>query len=104
MIRRDIKSGHVYRVGADCGVPHNFRPIHFRVVSVDPASTWDGMAWLEGYELDRTGQAVARRRIYVIAAGLIDVTDTFPRPARLRPRNAGTATRRLPTDFIGSDR
>lgn len=105
MTRKDIKPGHVYLVGADCGVPHGFRPIYFRVVSVDPKPTYDGMAWLEGYELDRRGLAVARRRIYVIAAGLVDVTDTCPRPARRRPRNAGPSARpRLNTDFIRSTR
>lgn len=105
MNRRDIKSGHVYQVGEACGVPHGFRPIYFRVGSVDPASTWEGMAWLSGYELDQAGRAVEHRRIYVIVAGLVDVTDTCPRPARRRPRNAGPSARpRMSTDFIGSAR
>lgn len=103
MNRDDIRPGRIYHVGADCGVPHGFRPIHFRVIAVGQESTWAGMAFLEGYELDRHGQGVARRRIYVIVAGLVDVTGTYPRVAR-RPRNTPPAATRLSPDLIRSTR
>lgn len=85
MIRDDIRTGRIYHVGADCGVPHGFRPIYFRVIRVDPKATYHGYAWLDGYELDGHGAAVERRSIFVIAAGLKPVGGR-PAPAR-RARN-----------------
>jgi hypothetical protein len=66
----DIRPGDTYLVGAGCGVPHGFRPIRFRVVRVWDWPTWDGAVWMDGYELDDDGDAVERRTIYVLAAGL----------------------------------
>jgi hypothetical protein len=37
----------------------------FRVIRVHDWPTYDGWAWLDGYELDATGDAVARRSIFV---------------------------------------
>jgi hypothetical protein len=42
----------------------------FRVIRVHDWSTCDGWAWLDGYELDATGDAVARRSIFVCLVGL----------------------------------
>ncbi|BCJ55247.1 hypothetical protein Asp14428_67220 [Actinoplanes sp. NBRC 14428] len=42
----------------------------FRIIAVDDRPTYDGWIWLDGYQLDGRGQAVARRRIFVFAAGL----------------------------------
>jgi len=42
----------------------------FRVIRVHDWSTYDGRAWLDGYELDSTGDAVARRSIFVQLRGL----------------------------------
>lgn len=87
------RPGDIVRVGAGCGVPHCFRPIDFRLIRVQPGSTWEGMAFLDGYELDRRGAAVERRTVYVIVAGLRLVTPAaLPVPAvaqRRRPTNAG---------------
>jgi len=49
----------------------------FRVVVVDGRPTYDGWVWLEGFQLDRRGRPVQRRKIFVREAGL--------RPPRLRP-------------------
>lgn len=46
------------------------RPIMFRVIRTLDWTTYDGWAWLEGYELNAAGDAVARRTIFVRLAGL----------------------------------
>jgi hypothetical protein len=42
----------------------------FRVIRVHDWQTYDGWAWLDGYELDSTGEAVERRSIFVELDGL----------------------------------
>ncbi|MFR9777800.1 hypothetical protein ACL02O_17320 [Micromonospora sp. MS34] len=46
------------------------RALTFRVVSVGPELTYTGWSWLTGYVLDRRGQAIGRREIFVQLAGL----------------------------------
>lgn len=46
------------------------RTLLFRVISVDPKPTYAGWAWLTGYALDDTGDAVERREIFVRKDGL----------------------------------
>nr|WP_083802455.1 hypothetical protein [Micromonospora sp. ATCC 39149] len=47
------------------------RPILFRVIRVhEDWHTYHGWLWLDGYEVDAKGAAVARRSIYVRPAGL----------------------------------
>ncbi|MFD6771045.1 hypothetical protein [Micromonospora tulbaghiae] len=61
-------------------------PIFFRVIRVLGWRTYDGWLWLEGYQLNIKGDAVARRAISVQQAGL--------RPVRrmgLRPSPSGRA-------------
>lgn len=45
-------------------------PLLFRVIRVHDWSTYDGWAWLDGYELNSTGEAVDRRTIFVQIGGL----------------------------------
>jgi hypothetical protein len=45
-------------------------PIMFRVIRVHDWQTADGWAWLDGYQLDATGDAVERRSIFVQLGGL----------------------------------
>lgn len=40
-------------------------PFRLRIVRTEPASTCDGWLWLDGYQLDTHGEAVARRKILV---------------------------------------
>jgi hypothetical protein len=84
-----LQVGATYQVGADCGVPHGFRPILFRLGHVDEKPTYEHMSWLDGYELDEHGKAVEQRRIYVITAGL-QLLAPPPPPVR-RLSNAGPA-------------
>jgi hypothetical protein len=53
-------------------------PFRFRVIRVHDWPTYAGWLWLDGYQLDPDGDAVARRSIYVRAAGLRPVTGTAP--------------------------
>ncbi|MEV4756014.1 hypothetical protein AB0J86_13000 [Micromonospora sp. NPDC049559] len=56
------------------------RALLFRVVSVPDWATYHGWCWLVGYVLDRTGQAVERRQIFVQTDGL-----RLPPPPRKTP-------------------
>ncbi|MFG1830080.1 hypothetical protein [Micromonospora chersina] len=57
------------------------RALTFRVVSVCPKPTYTGWVWLTGYVIDRRGQAIDRREIFVQLAGLHAAIST---PARGR--------------------
>nr|WP_203839063.1 MULTISPECIES: hypothetical protein [Actinoplanes] len=74
-----VRAGDVVLVGRAASVqfagPAGFA---FRVVDVDSRPTYDGWVWLDGYQLDRTGRPVLRRKIFVREAGL----------RRPRPRTA----------------
>jgi hypothetical protein len=92
----ELIPGATYYVGAACGVPHNVRPIRFRLVKPLPHGNWNGMARLLGYELDKRDHAVEERDIYVIAAGLELIQMPYTGPAIRRPANAIPAAARVP--------
>ncbi|GAB3950430.1 hypothetical protein GCM10027614_50860 [Micromonospora vulcania] len=47
------------------------RPFLFRLIRVlEDRITYDGWLWIEGYELDARGEAVARRELFVQPSGL----------------------------------
>ncbi|WP_371409514.1 hypothetical protein OG423_08550 [Micromonospora zamorensis] len=47
------------------------RPIFVRVIRELPERhTYDGWVWIEGYELNAAGDAVARRELYVMRGGV----------------------------------
>jgi len=58
---------------------------NFRVVRVDEKPTYEGWAWLNGYQLNTVGDAVAKRDIFVRPEGLKPGTE----PRRVRRRSAG---------------
>ncbi|WP_306209927.1 hypothetical protein [Actinoplanes sp. RD1] len=68
---RTVRAGDVVLVGRAASVqfagPAGFA---FRVVDVDLRPTYEGWVWLDGYQLDRRGRPVLRRRIFVREAGL----------------------------------
>lgn len=66
-------------------VPFLFRVISSRVYGHTP----DGWAWITGYELTDTGDAVARRDLFVQLAGLRTVPEqpVAKPPAVRRPTN-----------------
>ncbi|BCJ62236.1 hypothetical protein [Micromonospora endophytica] len=45
-------------------------PILFRLIRVLDRPTYHGWIWLEGYQLDNRGDAVERRSVFVMKAGL----------------------------------
>lgn len=63
------KSGDVLRVTRAASVQFN-EPLLFRVIRVHNWSTYDGWAWLDGYQLNSAGEAVERRSIFVQVRGL----------------------------------
>ncbi|MFI0794148.1 hypothetical protein ACH4OY_15900 [Micromonospora rubida] len=67
------------------------RPIMFRLIKVrTDLITYDGWTWIEGYELDAKGDAVARRELFVLREGIRRMNrPTGPTPAQhgRRPGN-----------------
>lgn len=63
------RSGDVIRVTKTASVQFT-QPLLFRLIRVHDWSTYDGWAWLDGYELNAAGDAVERRSIFVQLSGL----------------------------------
>ncbi|MFG3698842.1 hypothetical protein ACGF5C_13125 [Micromonospora sp. NPDC047620] len=63
------RSGDVLHVTRAASVQF-LRPIMFRVIRVLDWPTYDGWIWLDGYELNASGDAVNRRSIFVQREGL----------------------------------
>ncbi|MGW0216507.1 hypothetical protein ACWDXH_19165 [Micromonospora chokoriensis] len=61
------------------------RPIVVRVIRVLDWPTYDGWLWLDGYELAAKGDAVARRSLFVMSAGLVWPDPPAPRPTARTP-------------------
>lgn len=51
------------------------KPIMFRVIRIHDWATYDGWMWLDGYQLNSSGDAVERRSIFVQEAGLKAMSD-----------------------------
>lgn len=80
------KSGDVLHVTRAASVQFS-EPLLFRVIRVHDWSTYDGWAWLDGYQLNSVGEAVERRSIFVQVKGL--QRSYVPSPvAAPRPRSA----------------
>jgi hypothetical protein len=63
------KSGDVLRVTRAASVQF-VEPMLFRVIRVHDWPTYEGWAWLDGYQLNSAGDAVTRRSIFVQLLGL----------------------------------
>ena len=63
------RSGDVLRVTRAASVQFA-EPMLFRVIRVHDWETTAGWAWLDGYQLDTSGDAVERRSIFVRLCGL----------------------------------
>ena len=63
------RSGDVLRVTRAASVQFA-EPMMFRVIRVHDWQTYDGWAWLDGYQLNSVGDAVERRSIFVQVNGL----------------------------------
>ncbi len=62
-------SGQLLRITRAASVQFH-KPMMFRVIRVLDWNTYDGWAWLEGYQLNTAGEAVERREIFVQLNGL----------------------------------
>ena len=63
------KTGDVLRVTKAASVQFT-QAMLFRVIRVHDWQTYDGWAWLDGYQLNTNGDAVERRSIFVQLQGL----------------------------------
>jgi hypothetical protein len=63
------RSGDVLRVTRAASIQF-IEPMLFRVIRMHDWPTYDGWAWLDGYQLNGAGDAVARRSIFVQLKGL----------------------------------
>lgn len=53
------------------------RATDFRIIREQEWSTYDGWVWLDGYQLNQAGNAVERRSVFVMRAG-VTVVDASP--------------------------
>ncbi|MGC4889550.1 hypothetical protein [Micromonospora sp. DT227] len=87
MSARPIRAGDLLRLDRAASVQF-CRPITVRVIrEIADRSTFDGWAWIEAYELNGRGEAVAKRELFVQPAGLrwLDAKPSSgPSPARVR--------------------
>ncbi|MFF0149922.1 hypothetical protein [Micromonospora sp. NPDC005203] len=92
----DPKPGDVLHIGSGASVQFGGdRSLIFRVIKVCDRPTYDGWVWLTGYSIDRAGNAVERREIFVQRTGLRLITPaTAPAAARTLPAPPGHAGRR----------
>ena len=90
------RSGDVLRVTRAASVQFT-TPMLFRVIRVHDWSTYNGWAWLDGYELNNAGDAVERRSIFVQLDGLLPATAGQPGPSPNRYRSAPQPGAGVPT-------
>ncbi|MFC5943106.1 hypothetical protein ABUL04_06475 [Micromonospora harpali] len=65
-----MKAGDVLHL-TRAASPQFVRPIYFRLIKVrTELHTYAGWTWLDGYQLDRKGEAVCRRELHVLQAAV----------------------------------
>lgn len=83
------RSGDVVYLGPAANVQFGGgRGFYFRVIRVHDWTTYDGWMWLDGYQLNRRGEAVERRSVFVQIAGLRPAPQVS---ARAAPPTGGRA-------------
>ena len=70
-------------------------PMLFRVIRVHDWPTYEGWIWLDGYELNTSGDAVERRSIFVQVGGLRAVGKA-PDPRARNNRQPGIGSGQIP--------
>ena len=70
-------------------------PMLFRVIRVHDWPTYEGWIWLDGYELNGSGEAVERRSIFVQVGGLRQVGKA-PDPRMRNARQPGASSGAIP--------
>ncbi len=65
-----MKAGDVLHL-TRAASPQFVRPIRFRLIKIrTELHTYHGWMWVYGYQLDEKGNAVARRELYILKAGV----------------------------------
>ncbi|SCG48717.1 hypothetical protein GA0070614_1690 [Micromonospora coxensis] len=65
-----MKAGDVLHLTRTAS-PQFVRPIFFRLIKIrSDLHTYDGWTWLDGYQLDKKGDASVRRELYVLKGGV----------------------------------
>jgi hypothetical protein len=72
------QAGDILHVTREASVQF-LRPMLVRVIRVHDWPTYDGWMWLDGYQLNSSGDAVERRSIFVQQAGLKAIGDRASR-------------------------
>lgn len=93
------RPGDVLHVGSSASVQFGGdRSLIFRVIKVSDQPTYHGWVWLTGYVLDRAGNAVDRREIYVqrggvrvVAHAAIPAVERRPPTPRSQAMRGGTS-------------
>ena len=88
------RSGDVIQVTKAASVQFS-TPMLFRVIRVHDWPTYEGWIWLDGYELNSSGDAVERRSIFVQVGGLRQVGKA-PDPRTRNSRQPGMSTGSIP--------
>jgi hypothetical protein len=96
------RSGDVIHVTKAASVQFS-APMLFRVIRVHDWPTYEGWIWLDGYELNPSGDAVERRSIFVQASGLRPVGKA-PDPRTRNNRQPGINSGVVPTRAIRTNR
>ncbi|MCX4473661.1 hypothetical protein OOK41_25730 [Micromonospora sp. NBC_01655] len=94
MITRPITAGDVLHL-TRAASPQFVKPIFVRVIREMPLHTYYGWTWVEGYQLDAAGDAVAKRELFVLREGLIWLAAGL-RPAALTRRQPARDMNRVP--------
>lgn len=68
------RAGDIVVLTKAASVQFAVRPRLFRVIHVHDWPTYDGWAWIDGYELNPAGDAVERRTVFVSLDGLRKAT------------------------------
>ncbi|MFI7432502.1 hypothetical protein [Micromonospora haikouensis] len=80
-----MKAGDVLHLTLAASVQF-IEPVMFRLIKDrDDLHTYHGWVWLDGYELNERGEAVARRELYVIREG-VRVMNPPPAPQPRSPK------------------
>ncbi|RLP99426.1 hypothetical protein [Micromonospora sp. CV4] len=84
-----MRSGDLLRLTRAAG-PQYVRPIVVRVIRVLAWQTYHGWLWIDAYELDPKGDAVARRSLYVLVEGVHRLATPAPPTATRPPARRGS--------------
>ncbi|MCI4062284.1 hypothetical protein MRQ36_06800 [Micromonospora sp. R77] len=91
----ELKAGALLLVSREASVQF-VKPFNFRLIRVLDWITYDGWTWLDGYQLDKRGDAVARRSIFVMRHGLRAGSIPSPRPRRTSSADSAVRGTRRP--------